>query len=148
MSEVHNGLPLRVEVEGANFMPLDSEDFASIANLVELEVGRLIGRRRDAFIVCAVKRRDQRKKLIWVKEFGDQPIPLVSFQHIIEYFDESPRGTVCSFMTYRKTGVTIGTFVPELDELVLIVRDMGYDGHPYCLGVIQSVDYIQDLEDD
>jgi hypothetical protein len=129
-------------------MALTSEDFASIANHVELEVGRLVGRRRDPFIVCAVKGRDQRKKLIWVKEFGDQPIPLVTFRHIIEYFDESPRGTVCSFMTYRKTGVTVEVFVPELDDLVLIVRDMSYDGHPYCLGVIQSIDYIQDLEDD
>jgi hypothetical protein len=137
-----------VEVEDANFMALDSEDFASIANLVELEVGRLIGRRRDTFIVCAVKRRDQRKKLVWVREFGDQPIPLVGFRQIIEYYDESPRGTVCSFMTYRKTGITMGMFVPEIDDLVLIVRDMGYDGHPYCLGVIESVDYIQGLEDD
>lgn len=129
-------------------MPLTSEDFASIARHVELEVGRLIGRRRDAFFTAIVTKADQRKKLIWVKELGDQPIPLVAFEYFVTYYDESPKGTAGggSYLTYTKTAIA-RVKCPEKGELVLIAREMSYDGWPKCLGIIMSNDYIQDLED-
>jgi hypothetical protein len=131
-------------------MGLNSEDFASIANHVELEVGRLIGRRRDPFFSAIVTKRDTKNNLIWcAREMGDQPIPLVGFDYEITYFDESPRGTGGggSFKTYKKTAKA-KLMVPKVGEVVLIVREMGYDGHPRCVGVIQSRNFIQDLEDD
>jgi hypothetical protein len=149
MSEVHSGRTLERTRGAVNFMGLNSEDFASIATHVELEVGRLIGRRRDPFFSAIVTKRDTDNNLIWIKEIPDQPIPLVGFDYEITYYDESPRGTGGggSFKTYKKTAKA-KLMVPKVGEVVLIVREMSYDGHPRCLGVIQSTNFIQDLEDD
>jgi hypothetical protein len=129
-------------------MPLNSEDFASIGRHVELEVGRLLGRKRDAFFMAEVTKRDTEDNLIWVKELGDQPIPLVAFDYEITYYDESPRGTSGggSFHTYKKTAIS-KVQVPKKGEMVLIVLEMSYGGRPRCFGVIQSTNFVQDLED-
>lgn len=129
-------------------MPLSSEDFASVGRLIELEVGRLVGRRADTFFTSRVTKRDEKDKLIWVKELGDQPIPLVGFDYDVAYFDESPRGTGGggAFKIYHKKA-TVKVKVPKVGELVLIAREMSYDGWPKCFGVVFSRNYVQDLED-
>jgi hypothetical protein len=129
-------------------MPLSSEDFASIARFVELEVGRLIGRRRDSIITARVIKADVRKRLIWVKEIPDQPIPVVAHDHDVTYFDESPRGTSGggTYITYTKQA-TSRVRCPNEGELAVITREMGSDGWPKCIGVVHGYDYIKHLED-
>ena len=129
-------------------MPLNSEDFASIGNLIELEVGRLMGRKRDTFFMAEVTKRDTEDNLIWVKELGDQPIPLIAFEYEITYYDESPRGTSGggSFHTFKKTAIS-KVQVPQKGEMVLILLEMSYGGRPRCFGVVQSRNFVQDLED-
>lgn len=129
-------------------MPMSEEEWASVSRFVELEVGKLIGRRRDPLFTAKVTKRDEENKLVWVKELGDQPIPILAFDYEVTYFDESPRGTSGggSYKTYKKTA-TVDIIVPQIGQLVIIAREMSYDGHPRCLGVVKSRNYIQDLED-
>lgn len=127
-------------------MPLSSEDYSSIAKHVELEVGRLIGRRRDSIITAKVIKNDIENLLVWVKEIKGQPIPVVGFDYDVTYFDESPRGVSGGCKVYKKKAI-VKVKCPKVGELVVIAREMSYDGWPKCLGVVQGIDYIQDLED-
>ena len=129
-------------------MPLTSEDFNSIARHVELEVGRLMGRKRDWLFMAEVTKRDTENKLVWVKELGDQPIPLVGFDYEVTYYDESPRGTSGggSFHTYKKTAKA-EVQVPLKGEMILIIFELAYGARPRCFGVVQSKNFTQDLED-
>ncbi|SRR6266542_321058 len=130
-------------------MAIDDGEWTSIARMIGLETEKLIGRRRDYFMIAKVIKSDKINKLIWVKELGDQPIPLVAFNYDITYFDESPRGQsgVGDYRTYKKKGKA-KVICPKRGERVLIAREMGSDFLPRCLGVIQSKNYVVDLSDE
>jgi len=128
-------------------MPITNEEWLSIATHVEREVGRLIGRRRDYFLITVVTKRDTVNNLIWVPELTDQPIPLMAFDYDITYYDESPRGAqVGSYRTYKKPA-EVKVKCPKVGETVLIAREMGSDFLPRCLGVLRSKNFILDQED-
>lgn len=131
---------------------LDDGDFASIARFVTQQIDNQIGRRRDYFFIAKVLKNDKDNNLIWVKELGDQPIPLLAFNYDVDYFDETPRGvlttsvgTAAKFKTTKKKA-RVKVQCPKKGETVLIAREMGSDFLPRCLGVIQSKKYL-DLED-
>jgi hypothetical protein len=128
-------------------MTISNEEWASIAQHVEREVGRLIGRRRDYFLICKVVKNDTTNNLVWVKELGDQPIPLMAFDYDVAYYDESPRGaSVGSYRVYKKHA-TVKLICPKPGQTVLIAREMGSDFLPRCLGVLHSKKFIIDQED-
>ena len=127
-------------------MPISNEEWQSIATFVQREVGRLIGRRRDYFIFSKVTKRDTVNRLIWVKELGDQPVPLMAFDYDVTYYDESPRGVSSGYRVYMKKA-EVEVKVPQKGEIVLIAREMGSDHLPRCLGVLRSKNYVVDEED-
>jgi hypothetical protein len=127
-------------------MPISNEEWASIARMIELEIGNRIGRRRDFFLFSKVAKRDPIKNLIWVKELQDTPIPIMSFDYDVIYYDESPKGVERGYRTYKKHA-EVKVKCPLVGEIVLIAREMGSDFIPRCLGVLRSTDYIGDMED-
>lgn len=78
-----------------------------------------------------VVKRDTKKKLVWLKEFGDQPIPLVGFKAEVTYYDTTPTGV-------KKKVAKIEPEVPKVGELVVVLRQMGSRRLPKCVGVVLS----------
>jgi hypothetical protein len=123
-------------------------EWRSIRSMVERVVADLMGSRRDYFVTGKVIDRDELKNLIWLEEFGDQPIPIVAFNYKVKIYDESPRDTVYGAVgaaadykvkiKYRTTTVV----VPDVGETVLVARELGIRRLPRCLGVIQGRDWI------
>jgi hypothetical protein len=63
-------------------MPLTENDFASIKTLIDSAVGEI----GQTFITGEVIKRDDQRKLIWIKELGDQPIPVVDFKNMVDVY--------------------------------------------------------------
>lgn len=110
-------------------MPLSDADWNAIHSAIqravpvsELTYGR-------------VTKRDERKKLIWLKEFGDQPIPLVGFNGTVTVYDETPAGT-------KKKIVRLEHEVPHIGELVVVQRQMGERRLGKCVGVVLSKGFV------
>lgn len=82
-----------------------------------------------------VVKRDENKKLIWLAEFGDQPIPLVGMNGQVTIYDETPQGV-------RKKTVKIQHEVPKVGELVVVLRQMGVRRLPKCVGVVLSKGFV------
>jgi hypothetical protein len=78
-----------------------------------------------------VVKRDVTKKLVWLKEYGDQAIPIVGLRHIVTYYDTTPTGVD------KKTAL-IEPEVPKVGELVVVLRQMGSRRLPKCLGPVLS----------
>ena len=78
-----------------------------------------------------VVKRDDKKKLVWLAEYGDQAIPLVGMRMQVEYFDTTPTGV-------KTRKATIDPVVPALGELVVVLRQMGSRRLPKCIGSVLS----------
>lgn len=122
-------------------MPITEPEWNSIRALVE-SVSADVSGARNFFTTGKVLKRDENKKLIWLEEFGDQPIPLVAFDYEVKYYDETPNGTTVPstgasspFKTKTKT-VKAKVLVPKVGETVLVARELGTRRLPRCLGVI------------
>jgi hypothetical protein len=102
-----------------------------------------------------VIKRDAAKKLIWVEEFGDLSIPLVSFGHSFAYFDTEPTGVATAGQpidkqTVRRSDPTGNNpnfatqiIVPRVGQMVAILNPRGSRRFPMCVGVFQSKGYWQ-----
>lgn len=97
---------------------------------------------RNFFTTGKVIKRNVAKKLVWLEDFGDQPIPLVAFSYQVKYYDETPNntnvptvGSASPFTTRTKT-VTAEVQVPKIGDTVLVARELGTRRLPRCLGVI------------
>ena len=82
-----------------------------------------------------VVKRDEKKKLIWLKEFGEQPIPLVGFNGTVTVYDETAQGV-------KKKVVKVEPQVPRVGELVVVLRQMGVRRLPKCVGVVLSRGFV------
>jgi hypothetical protein len=126
-------------------MPIEEAEWTSISVLVEQEVGRLVGRRRDYFMISIVMKRDEINNLVWVPEFGPTPIPLFCFDYEVAYYDTiAGGGPPFSFNTVHKKFAKVRPLCPKLGETVLIAREMGADRLPRCLGTLRSLNFIID----
>lgn len=134
-------------------MPIEEAEWTSISSLIELEVRRLIGRRADYFILTKVIKNDEINNNIWVKEFGDTPIPFFAFDYEVIYFDQD---TIASGSPYfgsnsrqiLKKYARVRPLVPKVGQTVLIAREFGADRLPRCLGVLRSQNFVIDEDDD
>jgi hypothetical protein len=117
-------------------MALSDLDFVSIRSLVERVVSEISGRRDSFFVTGKVIKRDEAKKLVWLKEFGDQPIPVVGFDYIVKYYDEGADGVT----RVKKSIVQVQ--VPMIGATVFVARELGSRRLPRCLGVIQGKDWL------
>lgn len=130
-------------------MPINEQEWASIATHVEEEIRRVIGQRRDYFITTPVIKRDEIRNVVWVEEFGPTPIPCFSFDYEVTYYDTvAGGGPPFSVNTVqRKLGV-VKQLTPLIGDVVLIAREMGADRLPRCLGVLKSTDFLIDEDEE
>jgi hypothetical protein len=133
---------------------ITEEEWASIRALVGSLAPKISGSRTDYIVTTKVIKRDELKKLIWVPEFGDQPIPLIFFDARVVYYDETPKGKLApaegapnTYNTNKKTA-PVEFLVPEIGETVVILRELGTQRLPRAIGVIQSTGWILSEEDD
>lgn len=139
-------------------MPLSRDDVRQIQEMVN----RVVGQVGEPFVVGEVIDNDQTKKLVWLKELGDQPIPIIAFDYKVKYYVKQPTvNTVFGAAfgaLFIKTAVIprftksysneVEILVPQIGELVLVARHLGSDRLPKCLGVVKGTDYIQTSGDD
>jgi hypothetical protein len=119
-------------------------EWRSIAVLIERIIKDQVGLKSSAFTSGKVIKVDKTNKCVFLKEFGDQPIPLVFFDYQVKYYDETPSGTTAvssgsaqPFKTRTKT-VKAEVTMPTVGQTVLVVREMGAQRLPRCIGVIQG----------
>jgi hypothetical protein len=114
-------------------MPLKEDDFASIRTMITKAIGEI----GQMLITGKVIKRDVPRKLVWIKEIGDQPIPCVAFRSTVRYYDEDKFGVIHAKETVAEI------VVPRIGDIVLIALERGTRRLPRCLGVIQSLEYIE-----
>jgi hypothetical protein len=130
-------------------MPINGTEWASIAELAERLAMQVSGKAGSHFFVARVTKRDANKNLVWVNELRDIPIPLFAHNYTVKYYDESPKGTGLSFGGYKTYTrfAEVKVKCPAIGDVILICREMGTDRLPRCMGVLQSVDFAIDEEE-
>lgn len=111
---------------------ISERDFASIRTMVEQIVTRLVGNRQSYFSTGTVIRRDEKKNLVWLKEYGSQAIPVVGFNYDVIYYDTDAAGIV------RKKKAKVTVHVPNVGAKVVVANEWGLKRLPRCIGVIQG----------
>lgn len=108
-------------------MPITDAEWASVHTLVEKKVAD----KGEPFTTDKVIKRDPDQRVVWTKDFGDEPIPIVDFQNSIRSFDTTPSGIAIRTLEGH-------AIVPQIGDTVLIARELGTRRLPRCLGVIGS----------
>lgn len=131
-------------------MPLNNEDHKEIQRMVNRMIAQSVG---EYFVQGKVIKNDPKRKLVWLKEFGDTPIPCIAFDVQVKYYYTEPHGNttavgtaVNSRVATRKTKAyspEVEILVPRVGDVVLVARHLGSRRLPKCLGVIQSTNYVQ-----
>lgn len=123
---------------------LSPEIWNAIADLVAKS-----GTPREHFFV-KITRVDKIKKLIWVREFGDLAIPLVSHAFSFSYFDTVPVGNAVSGSpigtqaqkredkTQDNPAMRVEIVTPKVGQVAIVIDPSGAKNSPYCVGVVQS----------
>lgn len=129
-------------------MALNHNDWREIQSYVSKVVGQV----GEPFVQGKVVKADPVKNLIWLAEFGDQPIPILAFDYEVKYFYQEPFGNTTGVGTpvqkrlkSRKTKVSakeVKVLCPKKGDVVLVARHMGSRRLPKCLGVIKSKGYM------
>lgn len=113
-------------------MPLTHEDWRNIdqrvSNLIKGSHGPYVS--QDVVI-----KNDTLKNVIWVKQFGDYPIPMFTFDYNVKYYDTQSGGLIA-----KQAVVT--PICPNVGDTVLILRQNGSRKLPKCVGVLRSTDFI------
>ena len=128
---------------------ISEPEWESIANLFN----KLMRKKGEYFVTGTVIKRDEVKKLVWLREFGDQAIPIVAFDYEVMYYDETPQGQVTTavgaaadYKTKAKKA-KVKVLVPKIGQTVVVAREFGTRRLPRCLGVIQGTGWIAPSED-
>lgn len=113
-------------------MPLDDRDWRRVQKLID-DFARTVP---EYFSQGEVVSVDKSRKVVFLKEFGDQPIPIFSFQFDVNYLDTGKN-------QHTKLRHTIATpRLPKKGDIVLVARQMGSRRLPKCIGVLQSHDFV------
>lgn len=125
-------------------MAITPEEWNAIVELIEQHIPA----REVTF--AKVTKRDDKKKLIWVKEFGQTSIPMVDFDRGFHYYDTVPVGNVVAGQpiatelrkredaTFRNANYKTTLITPKVGQTAIILRPAGVLRFPICIGVIQS----------
>jgi hypothetical protein len=81
--------------------------------------------RPSEIVYGKVVKRDESRKLVWLSEFGDQPIPLVGFN-----------GTAKVYIQGVVKLLKIKHEVPKVGQTVVVLRQLGSRRLPKCVGVV------------
>lgn len=106
-------------------MPLEHPDWSSIYDAIAA------GQRPSEVVVGKVVKSNKKNMVVWIKEFGDQPIPCVGFRYEFTFYDETP------LKTKKKTAVAKPQ-VPRKGDIVVVLRQLGERRLARCIGVILS----------
>lgn len=130
-------------------MALSKDDWREIQAFVT----QIVSQHGQSFIQAKVIKNDTKNKLIWVKELGDQPIPLLAFDYQVKYYYNEPFGNTTAVgsgvnarMASRKTRAhtkEVEVLTPRVGDIVFIALHYGARRLPKCLGVIQSKNYVK-----
>lgn len=115
-------------------MALEENDWAKIYRAIQDALPS------SAVVQGRVIRADPIKNLVWMKEFGDQPIPLFSFDYTVKYYDTLASGSVVPKST------TVKLVCPKVGDTVLVIKQHGSRRLPKCVGVLRSRDFIVTTE--
>lgn len=127
-------------------MPLLKQEWSEILTTINRQIAK-IGK---SFTQDEVVKSDKLKMLVWTKEYGDTPIPIVAFQYEVKVWDTQPAGLEWEVVTGESSTVAIvktqklptiykvTPVVPKPGEQVLIARLLGSRRLLRCLGVIQA----------
>jgi hypothetical protein len=115
---------------------ISEQEWNSVRTFCERISAQVSGRRSEFFETGTVAKRDEVNKLIWLKGFSNDPIPVVAFDYEVKYYDTDKNGHV----HVRKAKVT--PVVPKVGQTVLVAYEMGVSRLPRCLGVVQGKNWI------
>lgn len=131
---------------------ITNDDWREIQKLIS----RMVAEIGEPFVQGKVVKNDEINKLVWLKEFGDQPIPCIAFDYQVKYYYREPYGNttavgtaVNSRIATKKTkphSKDVEILVPRVGDIVLVARQMGSRRLPKCLGVIKSKKYVKNEE--
>jgi hypothetical protein len=89
---------------------------------------------------------DPNRYLVWVEEFGDQPIPMVGWKYTVKYYDDTTDGDTTPLAgdplpshTKIKKIREIKPDMPEIGDLVVVARQFGSRRLPKCVGMVLSL---------
>jgi hypothetical protein len=122
-------------------MPISEPEWASITNLIEKVSAQVAGKRQDYFVTGPVVKVDPVSKIVWMAEFGDQPIPVVAFDYDVTYYDETASGTVVA----KSVKATVA--MPKVGDTIVVARELGTRRLPRLLGILQGQNWFVAEED-
>lgn len=122
-------------------MALRDQDWQQIQEFVN----RLVSKSGEAFIQGKVVKSDQSRRVVWLREFGDTPIPLVGFDYRVKYRYKETDGSVTVAKTNSYSD-DVEILTPRVGDTVLVAQQFGTRRLPKCLGVIKSVRYVESGE--
>jgi hypothetical protein len=92
--------------------------------------------------------QDVKNNNIFVQGFGDRPIPIIGFRYTVEYWDTQTIGAtpaVGAPLPSRavKRKVTVEPDLPKVGDTVMVLRHLGADRLPKCVGVLLSTNFVR-----
>lgn len=87
-----------------------------------------------------VTKADKTRKLIWVQDFGDLPIPLIGHNFSFSHYDTQANGTLKKREDKTQTNPTylVEVVTPKVGQMAVILDPWGAKRYPVCIGVILS----------
>lgn len=118
-------------------MPLTNADWREIQKFV----GKMTASGGEPFVQCKVIGIDISRNVVFAKEFGDIPIPIVAHYYQVTYSSRDASGRVIRLKTqaYSKE---VEILLPQIGDTILVAQHLGTRALPKCLGVIQSKDFV------
>jgi hypothetical protein len=110
---------------------ISEREWASIAEMIDKITQKTAGRRH--FITGVVVKRDVGNQLVWIKELGAQPIPVVAFNHQMKYYDEA----VASVALSGAPAVTNRTITQQI--LSTVAAGATYTRPANCIALVAEL---------
>lgn len=119
-------------------------EWESIRTLIESKVGA----RGEYFVTGKVVKADPDNMLVWLHEFGDQPIPIFTFDYEVKYIDTQPSGRpLRRISTGQGHHKKVLPLCPLVGQTVIVARELGTRRLPRCLGVLHSHNFVPPVDD-
>jgi hypothetical protein len=108
-------------------------------------VNGMLSKVGSPFVQGKVIKSDPIRKVVFLKEFGSTPIPIIGFDYQVKYSFKEPAGT----LTVKKTKAytkDVEILTPQVGDIVLVAQQFGSSRLPKCLGVVKSRNYVETQE--
>lgn len=109
---------------------------------IEEFVNRMLSKIGSPFIQAKVIKSDSSRKVVWVRELGSIPVPLIAFDYQVKYSYREASGTL-QIQKTKAYSEEVDVLTPRVGDTVLIAQHFGASRLPKCLGVIKSRNYIE-----